>query len=98
MIEDCLGVETEYCNLAGMSTVGSAGIATNKGCLLHRDASGDEIKIVEQILKVNVGIGTANFGSPFVGCCIIANNNDVIVGESTTGPEITRMQEALGFI
>jgi len=81
-----------------MSTVGSAGIVTNKGCLLHRDASGDEIKIVEQILKVNVGIGTANFGSPFVGSCMIANSHGAVVGESTTGAEITRLMETLGFL
>lgn len=97
IIEDCLGVETTYSTVAGMSIVGSAGIATNKGCLLHRDATEDEIKIVEEALKVNVDIGTANFGSPFVGCCIIANSNDTIVGESTTGPEIVRIYQALGF-
>ncbi len=98
LIEDCLGVESMQATIAGMPIVGSAGIATNKGCLLHRDTSEDEIKIVEEVLKVNVDIGTADFGSPFVGCCVIANSNDVVVGESTTGPEITRMQEALGFL
>ena len=98
IIANCLGVETEYSSAAGMSTVGSAGIATNKGCLLHRDAREEEIKAAEEILKVNVDIGTANFGSPFVGCCLIANSYDLISGESTTGPEIVRVQEALGFL
>ncbi|MEM5879174.1 MAG: translation initiation factor IF-6 [Candidatus Aenigmatarchaeota archaeon] len=97
-IEDCLGVETVFSNIAGVKTVGSCGIATNKGCLLHRDVSEEEIKIVEEVLKVKADIGTANFGSPFIGSCSIANSNGVLVGESTTGPEITRLQEALGFL
>jgi translation initiation factor 6 len=29
-IEDCLGVEAEYCSIAGMKTVGSSGVASNK--------------------------------------------------------------------
>ena len=44
MIEDCLGVETVYSSIARMPIVGSSGTATNKGCLLHRDAVDDEIK------------------------------------------------------
>lgn len=97
-IEDCLGVEAVFSSIAGIQTVGSCGIATNKGCLLHRDAKEEEIKIVEDVLKVKVDIGTANFGSPFVGSCIIANSKGALVGESTTGPEIVRIQEALELL
>lgn len=90
-----LGVDATCTSVAGMSTVGSCGIATNKGCILHRDAKEDEIKEIEKILDVEVGIGTANFGSPFVGSCAIANSLAVAVGQSTTGPEINRIMEAL---
>lgn len=96
-IEECLGVESCYENVAGMKTVGSAGVATNKGCLLHRDAEEKEIEQIKSILKVEVGIGTVNFGSPFVGSAIIANSNGAIIGESSTGPEVVRIQETLGF-
>jgi len=98
MIEDCLDVESCFSTIAGIQSVGSCGIATNKGCLLHRDATEEEIKNVEEILKVKVDIGTANFGSPFVGSCVIANNNGAIIGESTSGPEVVRIQECLGFL
>lgn len=97
-IEECLDVESEYGSVAGMSIDGSCGIASNRGCLLHRDANEKEIENVENILKVNVDIGTANFGSPFVGSCCFANSNGGLVGESTTGPEINRLMEALGFL
>jgi translation initiation factor 6 len=53
-IEDCLGVEVAFSKIAGISTVGSCGVATNKGCLLHRDASEEEIRLAEEILKVKV--------------------------------------------
>lgn len=97
-IEECLGVESEYGSVAGMSIVGSCGVASNRGCLLHRDADEKEIEHVEKILKVDVDIGTANFGSPFVGSCCLVNSSGGLVGESTTGPEISRLMETLGFI
>lgn len=98
MIEDCLDVESSFSTIAGIQSVGSCGIATNKGCLLHRDATEGEIKNVEEIMKVKVDIGTANFGSPFVGSCIIANSNGAIIGESTSGPEVDRIYQTLGLI
>lgn len=96
-IESILDVETDYGTISGMNIVGSAAVATNKGCFIHRDASENEIKKTEEILKVKADIGTANFGSPFVGSCFFANSNGVVVGNSTTGPEIDRIYESLGF-
>lgn len=98
IIEDCLGVEACHINIAHMKTVGSVGVATNKGCLLHRDAEENEIEGVKEILKVEVGVGSANFGSPFVGSAIIANSKGAIIGESTSGPEVVRIQEALNLL
>lgn len=97
-IEDCLGVECEYSSVAKMSIVGSAGITTNKGCLIHRDATEEEIEKIGDILKVPVDIGTANFGSPFIGSCLIANSSGAAIGESSTGPEVTRIMETLQFL
>lgn len=97
-IADCLDVESECLTVASMNNVGSCGVATNEGCLLHRDADEDEIKKIESVLKVSVDIGTANFGSPFVGSCCFANSNGSVVGQSTTGPEVTRILEALNLL
>ncbi len=96
-IRDCLDVEIAYSKVAGLDVVGASGIATNSGCLLHRDATDDEINVFERTLKVKAGIGTANFGSPFVGSCIIANSRGILIGEKTTGPELVRIQDALGI-
>lgn len=97
-IGDCLDVEVDYADIAKMHMVGSCGMANNKGCLVHRDASEEEIEKIKQILKVEADIGTANFGSPFVGSCAIVNSHGALVGESTTGAEIARLMETLGFV
>ncbi|HLC39611.1 MAG TPA: translation initiation factor IF-6 [archaeon] len=97
-IEDCLGVEAEYVSVASQNIVGSLSVTTNKGCLLHRDAEESEMKKIEEILKVKVDIGTANFGSPFVASCVVANSNGAAVGEQTTGPEVVRIAETLDLM
>lgn len=97
-IENCLGVKSEYGVVAGLNSVGSCGIATNKGCVLHRDASEEELDKFQSALDVETDIGTANFGSPFLGSCGIANSKGVVMGDSTTGPEATRIMETLGLL
>lgn len=97
-IEDCLDVEADYASVAGMDSIGSCGIATNKGCVLHRDSTEEELDNVQRILGVETDIGTGNFGSPFLGGCATANSSGIVAGDSTTGPEITRMMEALQLL
>lgn len=97
-ISDFLGVDVDYGSVAGLKSVGSCGIATNKGCVIHRDASEEELDNFQKILGVDTDVGTANFGSPFVGSCAVANSNGLVAGESTTGPEITRMMETLDLL
>src|SRR2546425_856947 len=52
MIENVLGVEANYSTISGIHIVGSCGVSTNKGCLLHRDANEEELKKIGEILKV----------------------------------------------
>jgi len=60
-VEDCLGVECAFQTVAGLYSVGSCGIATNSGCLLHRDATEEELDSIQDILRVETDVGTANF-------------------------------------
>ncbi|MDI6807158.1 MAG: translation initiation factor 6, partial [Candidatus Aenigmarchaeota archaeon] len=94
-IENCLGVESEYCTLAKLDIPGSCGIATNKGCLVHRDATEEEIEVAKELLKVRINIGTMNFGSPFVGSSTIANSNGALAGLLTSGPEVANFIETM---
>lgn len=98
MIEKTLGVEVKRGTLGGLKTVGMAGIASNKGVLVHPKSSPAEIALVEELFKLPVDIGTVNFGSPLVGSGILGNSKGYIVGLDTTGPEISRIEDALGYL
>lgn len=98
LISEILGVPTHLGTIAGIKNVGAAGVATNKGALVHPDASSEELKAAEEILQVPVDVGTACGGVKYVGVCMIANSHGAIVGETTTGPELGRIDSALGFI
>lgn len=98
IIGDCLDVESERGTVAGLDSVGSCGIATNRGCILHRDATEEELDKFQEVLRVDTDIGTANFGSPFLGSCGIASSRGLVVGGGTTGPEAARIMEALSLL
>lgn len=97
-IASVLDVDVEIGTVADLAIVGSAGIATNDGVLLHREASEDELATAEEVLDVDGDIGTVNFGSPYVGTGIVSNSTTCHVGNDTKGPETGRIEQALGFI
>lgn len=98
-ISETLDVEVIRKSIANLKFVGSLGVVTNKGLLLYRDVSEEELKGLKEFFRVkHANIGTANLGSPYVGSCIIANSKGVIVGEKTTPVEMERILEALGFV
>ncbi|MCJ7450447.1 MAG: translation initiation factor IF-6 [Candidatus Nanohaloarchaeota archaeon QJJ-9] len=97
-IEEALEVPVEVGTVAGLNIVGSAGIATNNGVLLHREASEEELEKVEEVLDVDGDIGSVNFGSPYVGTGVLANSKAALVGNNTKGPELGRIEKSLGFL
>ena len=95
-IEEFFDVKCEVMKIAGLNVVGSVCIANNVGCLVHPNTTDEEGEKIKKILKVkSINVGTANFGSPFVGACLIANSNGFITSYHTTGPELARIEEAL---
>ncbi len=97
-ISDFLDVPVETGTIAGTGMVGSAGFATGRGLILHREASEEELSKAESVLGVEGDIGTVNFGSPYVGTGILGNSEKIMVGNNTTGPETARIDKALGFL
>lgn len=98
IINKVLEVDVHRTTIAKFNIIGSVGIVTNKGALLHPKTTQSELKIVEDVLKVPTDVGTVNRGIGLVGACSAANSNGVLVGEITTGPEMARIEEALGFL
>jgi len=82
--------------IAQVIVVGSAGVVTSKGGLVHIDATESEVKELGQLFGTKIEVGTVNFGNALVRSGMVANDNGVLVGTSTTGPEILRMQRAFG--
>lgn len=97
-LSDELEVQIEIIEVAGLDIPGSAGVANDKGVLLHRDSSEAELKKAEKVLGVEGDIGSVNFGSPYVGTGVIANSEYLVVGDSTKGPELGRISTALDLL
>ena len=97
-ISDALGVEAVPVEIAGLPYVGSLAVATNKGVLAHPLLRDDEKKLLEQIFKVPVDVGTVNCGVPYVGTGLIANSHAAVAGSMTTGPEMFIISNALDVV
>ncbi len=93
-----MGVKVDKGTIGGLKTVGMAGLATNKGLLLHPRVSEDEIAVIEELFGLPVDVGTVNLGSPLVGSAVLANSHGYFAGEDTSGPELGRIVDALGFL
>ncbi len=97
-ISRTLNVTVYRGTIAGIKNVGMAGVVTNKGLLVHPRVTSSEREILEKIFELPVSIGTTNFGTQMLGSGILANSNGYLAGSETTGPELGRIEEALGFI
>jgi translation initiation factor 6 len=87
-IRDALGVPVHSMTVGGFIQTGSMIVATNTGAVVHPRATEDEIKVISETLQVQVEPVTVNGGVPFVSSGILANSKSVIVGTSTSGPEL----------
>ena len=82
--------------LGGMEIVGSVALATNRGCLCNSMIKEEELKRLEELLKVKADVGTANYGSPFVKSGFLVNRNGLIASDLSSGPELGRAMEVFG--
>ncbi len=97
-IEETFGVPVKTGTIAGLKTVGMAAVVTNKGLLCHPKVEEREREKLESLFDVEIMAGTVNHGVPLIGSGIIANSHGVLIGKLTTGIEMGRIEEALGFL
>ena len=97
VIKETLGVKVYKGTIGGLKTVGMAAVATNKGILAHRNATKEELEFLEEIFELPVEIGSVNFGVPLIGAALLANTKGYAAGAETTGAELGRIEDALGF-
>lgn len=95
-IEEVLGVEPVQAPISHIPTVGAVLVVTNRGGVVYPEAGDEEIRGLSRLFKVPIYPGTVNFGVSFVSAGLVANSHGALVGEETTGPEMARIQYALG--
>jgi len=97
-VGDALGVPVERGTIADVRTVGTAAVVTGEGVLCHPNTTDGTLDFLEELFGVYADIGTVNYGGPLVGSGLIANGAGYVVGQETTGPELGRIEDALGYI
>ncbi|QLD88926.1 translation initiation factor IF-6 [Natronomonas salina] len=97
-VKDALDVPVERGMIADVRTVGTAAVVTNDGVLCHPKTNDEELDFLEELFGVYADIGTINYGGPLVGSGLVANSSGYVAGQETTGPELGRIEDALGFI
>ncbi len=97
-IAETLGVDAVAGEIAGLPYVGSLAVATNKGVLAHPLLKNKERKILENVFRVPIDIGTVNCGIPYVGTGLIGNRHAAVTGSLTTGPEMFIIGNALDVV
>ena len=98
IISEVMKVDVAATTIAGQDVVGSLGVTNDQGVLLHPDVVTEEVMLIEDVLGVAPMVGTVTFGSPYVGAGICASNHGAIAGSETTGPELNRIEDALGLL
>lgn len=98
ILEDTLNVNVEPASMIGSDIIGSLISVTNKGFLIGSKASDDEVNFACKIFGVEGNIGTVGHGISLVGACCLANSQGAVVAKESTGPEMARVEQALGFL
>ena len=95
LIQDVLGVEVQRRRIAGIETVGSACVATNRGLVCHPRTTEEELRELSYLFKVPASAATLNYGTPYLGACAVANSKGAYVGTRSTPIELGRLEDGL---
>jgi len=93
-VKDVLGVKIVQKKISGYNQVGSVMVANNSGAAIHPEADEEDMKTFANLLGVKIEQSSINNGIPYVSSGILANNNSIVVGSLTTGPEIMMLTRA----
>ena len=93
-VGDVLGVEVIRKRVAGYHQTGAMTVANSKGGIIHPSTEEEDIKIISQVLGIELEPATINGGSPYLASGILANNNSLVVGGLTDGPELVMLTKA----
>ncbi|MFH1399940.1 MAG: translation initiation factor IF-6 [Nanoarchaeota archaeon] len=96
-ISKALGVPTKRVVLHEIETPGSLAALNDKGMIVHFEVSAEDLAMMQEDFGVPAEHGSVNLGSPYVKGGILCNENGVLVGDQTGGPELMHIDRVLGF-
>merc|ERR1712232_883803 len=88
IIEDTLKVEVYRQSIAGCFLVGTYGVISNQGGLVHPKSTREELHELSNILQIPIRTGTINKGSNVLGAGLVVNDWSAFCGSDTTASEI----------
>ena len=94
IIKNVLGVEVLQKKIAGYNQTGVMLIATAKNGVISMNTNTDDMKEIQDFMKVGLVECTINGGVPYLSSGILANNKSVVVGSVTSGTEIMTLTSA----
>jgi len=97
LIADVLGVEVFRQSIAGESLVGSYGVISNRGGMVHPRTSKEELKELSNLLQIPITTGTVNRGSSVIGSGLCVNDWRAFCGSDTTATEIGVIEQVFGL-
>ncbi len=93
IISDTLHVEVFRQAIAHNTLVGSYGVITNQGGIMHPMTSVEDMDELSSLLQVPLIAGTVNRGSEVIGAGLCANDWAAFVGFDTTATEIAVVEK-----
>merc|ERR1719263_920768 len=88
IISDTLKVEVFQHSIAENLLVGTYGVISNQGGLVHSRCSKEDLHELSNILQIPIRTGTINRGSTVLGAGLVVNDWTAFCGVDTTGTEI----------
>lgn len=97
-IRQKLNLKVVPLDLDEYEAVGSIAVLRNNNGVCMRNIKKKDMNKIEDVLEVNLTLGTVNFGSMFIKSGVLTNSNGMVVGENSTGIELGILDEGLGFL
>jgi translation initiation factor 6 len=94
-VRDVLDVEVLRLTIDDYVQVGALIVATNSGAAVYPKLTEQEVQDVAGVFGVDAYPASINGGIPFLSSGLVANSDNAVVGNLTTGPELVFLTRAL---
>ncbi len=94
-VKDVLDVEVHKLTINDYVQVGALTVATNRGAAVYPKLTEQEVQRVGEVFGVDAYPASVNGGIPFLSSGLVANSENAVVGNLTTGPELIFLTKAL---